>query len=99
MGVEVSTGIDGWPALNHCNLNSTLCQVGSERASPSAGTNNTDIKYGRHNTFPRIALTRPQSPTPCAHAQAFDPLQASRPALPGAKEEARCRKMAWHYRH
>ena len=66
MGVEVSPGIDGWPALNHSNLNSLLCQVGSERAPPSAGTNNTDIKYRRHNTFldlPRIYLTRPQSAT------------------------------------
>jgi hypothetical protein len=50
MGIEVSTGIDGWSALNHGNLNSLPCQVGRERSSPSAGTDNTDIKSGRHNT-------------------------------------------------
>ena len=44
MGVEVGTGIDRWPTLNYCNLNSVLRQVGSKRASPCAGANDTHIK-------------------------------------------------------
>jgi hypothetical protein len=67
VGVEIGTGINGRTTLDYRNLNPSLRQVGSERASPSAGTYDAYIEYGRHSTFLdplKISLTAREL---CAH--------------------------------
>ena len=44
MGVEVSASIYGWAALHHRNLDPSLRQMGSKRASTGARANDTHIK-------------------------------------------------------